>query len=277
VLAVAAVLLALWPALTAPAVAPPDLRGGLVVAYTPLGYAPDPSWRPRAAGLRADADSLRRIGAVAVVTERSTRALAPVCRFLKRRGIRTVIVGVADPTDAAELRVARRLRRCADGYAVGSGGLVSRRYARRSLERAVAALRRDTGRPVAVRERIESYRADPGLLRLGDWVFPLVDADPRHGAQEACGATMQAYQTLRARVPPDRRVVVAAAGLPTAVAPAANEHAQRAYLTCLASRDIPFVLDEAYDQPWRGGAGATRGVFRADGTPKRFAARWRRP
>ncbi len=250
---------------------PPALAGGgRVVVYTPRGWAPDASWRPSAAGLRADAGALVRLGTVAAVTERTTAALRPACRFLKRHGVDTVIVGVADPGDAAELRAARALRRCADGYAVGSGGLAAGHYRRRQLDAAVAMLRRASARPVAVRERVASYEADPGLLQAGDWVFPLVEADPRRGAQEACGATMADYQRLRARVPAGR-VVVLAAGLPTAGAPGAGEHAQRAYFACLASRGIPFAHDEGFDQPWRGGADASRGLFRAGGSPKLYA------
>ncbi len=257
--------------------APDLLGGGTLVAYTPLGYLPDAAWRPRAAALRADAEDLARLGARAIVTPRATRALAPVCRFFKRRGFVTVVVGVADPTDAAELRAARALRRCADGYAVGSGGLAARRYPRPALEAAVAWLRRTTGRPVAVRELLASYRTDPRLLWVGDWVFPIADGDPTGGAQEACGITATAYRELLERGPQDRPLALAATGLPTAGAPAANEHAQRAYFMCLASRRVPFAHDEAYDQPWRGGVAARRGLFRDDGTPKLFAWQLARP
>ncbi len=256
----------------------PDLfGGGKLAVYRPLGFLPDPSWRPRAASLRADAEDLWRLGFRAAVTERTTRGSKPVCRFLKRHGFVSVIIGVADPTDAAELRAARALRRCADGYAVGSGGLATRRYGRRALEAAVAGLRRATGRPVAVREQVASYRADPHLLGVGDWVFPIPAIDVPHGAQEACGVTMAAYRELLERGPQDRPIALAAAGFPTAGQPGANEHAQRAYLSCLASRDVPFAYDEAYDQPWAGGAAGALGLYRDDGTPKLLAWQLARP
>lgn len=272
----AGVLLGRAPANGAPSA--PDLSGGgALIAYTPSGYAPDATWRASAAGLRADAEDLARFGGRAIVTERTTAALEPVCRFFKRRGFATVIVGVADPTDAGELRAARSLRRCADGYAVGSGGLAAKRYRRSALVTAVAELRRATGRPVAVRELAASYRADPALLGVGDWMFPVVAPDPARGAQEACGVTMAVYRELLERGPQDRPLALASAGLPTADTPGANEHAQRAYFSCLASRGVAFAYDEAYDQPWRGGGAATHGLFRADGTPKLFVWQLARP
>src|SRR5262245_11688143 len=149
---------------------PPDLfGGGKLVVYTPLGWRPDAAWRPRASALRADAEDLTRIGFRAALTARTTVASKPICRFLRRHGFVSVIVGVADPTDVAELRAARALRRCAAGYAVGSGGLAAGRYRRPALEAAVTALRRTTGRPVAIRELVASYRTDPRLLTVGDW------------------------------------------------------------------------------------------------------------
>src|SRR5262245_58734728 len=272
-------VLLLVAALAGPACATaPDLfGGGTLVVYRPLGYSPDAAWRPRAAALRADAEDLRRLGFRALVTRRTPAAMKPVCRFFKRHGFVSVIIGIDDPGDAAQLRAARALRRCADGYAVGDGGLASGRYRRRVLDEAVAALRRATGKPVTVRETIASYRADPRLARAGDWVFPIATADPASGAQDACGLTMAAYRELLERGPQDRPVTLASAGLPTASGPGANEHAQRAYFSCLASRSVPFAYDEAYDQPWAGGGAGTHGLFRADGTPKLFAWQLARP
>lgn len=260
-------------ATTAASLPAPDLfGGGRLVVYSPRGFDPTPGWKPRAKRLRADAESLVRLGVRAVETESTPASLTPVCRFLKRRGIARVIVGVVDPTDAAELRRAARLRRCADGYAVGWGGLSERRYGRDALARAVERLRRRTGKPVAVRERPESYRDDPTLLALGDWVFPLVDPlrDEILGSQESCGWTMQAYRDLLERAPIDRPVTLAATGLPTSGPQGANEAWQRAYFVCLESRNVPFAAFEAFDQPWRRGA-EYYGLLRADGTPKFWA------
>jgi hypothetical protein len=251
----------------------PDLfGGGRLVVYAPRGFDPTPGWKPRAKRLRADATALAGIGVRAVETESTPESLMPVCRFLKRYGIARVIVGVADPTDTAELRRAARLRRCADGYAVGWGGLGERRYTRAALVAAADRLRRRTGKPVAVRERPEAYKDDPTLLGVGDWVFPLVDPlrEEVVGPQESCGATMQAYRDVLERAPVDRPVTIAATGMPTSGSPGANDSWQRAYLVCLESRNIPFAVFEAFDQPWRQGA-EYYGLLRADGSPKLWA------
>lgn len=252
---------------------PPDLfGGGRLVVYAPRGFDPTPGWKPRARRLRADATALLALGVRAVETEGTPESLRPVCRFLKRHGIVRVIIGVADPTDASELRRAATLRRCADGYAIGWGGLAEGRYGREVLARAVERLRRRTGKPVAVRERPESYEKDPTLLGLGDWVFPLVDPlrDEMVGPQESCGSTMQEYRDVLERAPIDRPVTIAATGLPTSGSPGANDTWQRAYLLCLESRNIPFAIFEAFDQPWRQGA-EYYGLLRADGAPKLWA------
>ncbi len=267
-------VLAVVVATAVPSLPPPDLLGsGRLVSYAPRGFDPMPSWRPRAKRLKADAVLLRRLGVGTVVTEATPESLVPVCRFMKRHGIARVIIGIADPTDATEVRRAARLRRCADGYALGWGGLTEKRYSREAVAAVVDRLRTATGRPVAIRERPEAYRADPTLLALGDWVFPLLDplrADML-GSQESCGWTMAVYRELLERAPIDRQVTIGATGLPTAGVAGANEHWQRAYFLCLESRDIPFAMFEAFDQPWRAGV-EFYGLIRADGAPKLWAS-----
>ena len=94
-----------------------------------------------------------------------------------------------------------RLKRCADGYVVGSGE--ARRAAATTaatLDRAIHDVRAATGRPVTTREPLASYRDDASLVRAGDWLFPIVqpwDAEQRD-SQAACGWTI-------VRVPRPRR------------------------------------------------------------------------
>jgi hypothetical protein len=77
-------------------VAPPDLfGGGKLVVYTPLGWTGEAAWRPRAGALRADAADLARIGFRAIVTDRAPPASKAICRFFKRHGFTSVIIGAA--------------------------------------------------------------------------------------------------------------------------------------------------------------------------------------
>ena len=238
-------------------------------------YERDPSAHPSPRALRRDAQSLHAIGFRAVTTHATTPASAPVCRFFKRHGFATVLVGIADPTDAAELRRAVRLRRCADGYVVGTGGLAAGRYDRDALARAIAQVRKQAGRPVTTREPAETLRADPALARIGDWVFPIVqpwDAG-KHEGQEACGYTVFAYRDVAGLAPAGVPTVIAETGLPTEGAPATSEHYQRAFFLCVESRQAPFGYFTAFDDsasadPLR----AHGGLFRADGSPKLWAA-----
>jgi exo-beta-1,3-glucanase (GH17 family) len=252
------------------------LGGGRLVAYAPRGYDPASTRPASARALRADAESLAAVGFTAVTTYGSSRALVPVCRFFKRRGFKTVLVGVWDPRDRAELRRAIRLKRCADGYVVGNEGLTFGRYSRDELAAAIERVRRATGRPVTTRETLKAYADYPSLLRLGDWIFPTIHpwyAEQR-GSQEACGWTIFAYHDLAERAPAGRPTVIAETGLPTEGAPSASEHYQRAFFLCVESRQVAFAHFEAFDQPWkRDDAVAPHwGLFRADGTPKLWAA-----
>jgi hypothetical protein len=255
------------------AAAPNLFGGGRLVAYTPRGFDPRTGRPPDFASVRSDADQLHRRGFRALATYASTRALAPVCRIFKRRGFRTVLIGVADPTDAAAVHAAVRQRGCADGYFVGDGGLGAGRYTRAALVAAVGRIRAASRRPVTVREELAAY--DDALLALGDWAYPI--ADPyRAGAwhpQDACGYGLRQQAALRARLPRGLPLVLAGMGLPTTGPPAASENYQRALYLCLETRRVPFEYAEAFDQPWRGeGPEAHRGLFRDDGTPKMFAA-----
>jgi hypothetical protein len=249
----------------------PDLRGGgRLVAYTPRGYDPQTGRAPGPASLRADADELHRRAFRAITTFSATRALMPVCRVFKRRGFRTVLVGVRNPLDRAELRAAEKQRRCADAYVVGDGGLDAGRYTLADLTRAVRRLR-GTGRPVAVREAVASYD-DPALLTLGDWLFPIANpyrAGETHPAG-ACGFSAKAFLAFTARAPAGVPVVLAETAFPTAGYQGANENYQRAFLLCIETRRVWFEYFEAFDQPWRSEypAAVYWGLFRADGTPK---------
>lgn len=243
------------------------LRAGRTVAYAPLRSGPDA--RPDAASLRADATTLAPRFRVVVTDDAMVRA----CRDFRRRGV-VVVIGVRNPGDAAELRAARRQRRCAAGYVVGGGGLLRGRYRRADVEAAVGVLRA-TGRPVGVRAPLRAFRRDATLFALGDWSMPIVH--PVFGAhahpQGACGWMLRRTREVAARAP-GRSVVFTEVGFPTAGAPALSENYQRAFFACIETRGVPFAHWAAFDEPWRAPPApeAHLGLFRADGTPKQWAA-----
>ena len=254
--------------------------GGRLAAYVPRGWDPAAAKAPSARGLRTDAERLAAVGFTAVTTYGASRELVPVCRIFKRHGFRTVLVGIADPRARAEVARAVRLKRCADGYVVGTGGIAAGRYGRDDLVRTIERVRAKTGRPVTTREPLATYASDPTLVRAGDWLFPIVQpwsADKREG-QDACGWAIFAYRDLAERAPAGVPTLVAETGLPTEGALATSEHYQRAFFLCLVSRQVPFAYFEAFDQPWRAdGVGPHWGLFRADGSPKLWAAQQMQP
>ncbi len=262
-----------WVTAGRAAVLPDLFGGGRLVAYTPRGYDPSTGRPPGPASLRADADELRRLGFRAITTFSATSA---ICRLFKRRGFRTVLVGVADPADRGAVRAAIKQRRCADAYVIGNGGLAAGRYTRDDLARAIRRIRSATGKPATVRETIASYDDDPSLLALGDWLFPI--ANPYRARvwhpQEACGWSVRRYSELKVRVPATTPVVLAETGLPSGGAATVSENYQRAFFPCLESRRVQFEYFEAFDQSWRTDAplGSHWGLLRTDGTPKMLAA-----
>ena len=255
--------------------------GGRLVAYSPSGYDPQTTVRLSPRALHADADALHRVGFRAITTYGSSRALAPVCRFFKRRGFATVLVGIWDPRDRAEVRRAIRLRRCADGYVVGNEGLTFGRYDRAALDAAIRRVRERTDRPVATRETLAAYEKDPSLARAGDWLFPTLHpwyADHRE-SQDACGWTAITFHELKNRTPPEVPLVLAETGLPTEGVLGASEFYQRAFFLCIEARHVAFAYFEAFDQAWKreDAVGPHWGLFRVDGSPKLWAAQQLRP
>lgn len=252
----------------------PPLPDGRIVDYTPAGFGPDATAAPDAAALAADAADLTRLGVRTVVLERATPLLAGVCPVFRTHGI-AVVVGVEHPAATAELEAALAAAECAAGFAVSTSGQADERAA---LTAAVGRLRDDGGHPVAVRAPLAALRADATLLRAGDWT--LVAADPYDAGhahpQDACGWTISEARGLVDAA--GGTPVVIDVGLPTAGNEMANEHYQRAFFACIESRQLRFSHREAIDQPWRGEpTRADYGLFRADGTPKRWAFQQLRP
>ena len=243
------------------------LGGGRLVAYAARDAAASVR-RPR-----TDAESLAAVGFRAVVTAETSRALAPVCRIFRRAGFRAVLVGIRDPTDVAEVRRALALRRCATSYVVPADRVDPRR-----LAAVLRRLRTTTHRPVGTRAPAATYAADADLVRLGDWTLATIDPwfAGHHDSQDACGWAIGVRRDLA--TPPGAPAVIAATGLPTAGTPGTSEYFQRAYFLCLESRQVPLAYVEAFDRPGPDDDVAShRGLFRAGGAPKLWAAQQLHP
>ena len=232
---------------------------------------------PSPRSMRRTPRALAALGFPAVTTYGSSPAIVPVCRFFKRHGFRTVLVGVWDPTDRAEVRRAIRLRRCADGYVVGNDGLTFGRYRKDELvarDRARAkqdgTSRHDARDVEGVRRRPEPAPASATGSSRSSIPGTPGSAGRRRRAAGRSSRIATSPSSRRRAVP----TVVAESGLPTEGAPATSEHYQRAFFLCIESRQLPFAYLEAFDQPWSAAIRCAPhgGLFRADGTPKLWAA-----
>jgi hypothetical protein len=144
----------------------------------------------------------------------------------------------------------------------------------------MAGLRAAAGKPVATREPIDRYETTPSLLALGDWVFALAHPHEENAThpQAACGVVANRFVALRRQVAPDRHVMLET-GLPTAGEATLSENGQRAFLACIETRAVRFAYTAAFDAstPTPRPVDAHAGLFRADGTPKMWAASLARP
>lgn len=91
-----------------------------------------------------------------------------VPRLAQARKLR-VIMGVWNPADAWEVSRAIRQGSHVDAYCVGHEGFPDR-YSLAQLKRAVALIKRRTGKPAARSEL--AIRYTPELAQIGDWLFP---------------------------------------------------------------------------------------------------------
>jgi len=240
------------------------IEGPRAIVYRPLVG--------RLASLAADAATLARLEPTTVVLLAGS-ANVRACRALRAKGVPRIVLAAKDPTAVVEMAALEGGAKCADALVAGWDGLAEGRYDRGALGEAIARLRASTTLPVGVAEPAETLLAPDGPGDLGDFVIATArpfEAGER-GTQEACGWTVFRWHDLRARWP--KREVVVAAGLPTGGVRPASEGYQRAFFACLESRSVAFAMLEAFDRPGPGGTdGRTRyGLFRADGSPKRWA------
>jgi exo-beta-1,3-glucanase (GH17 family) len=121
--------------------------------------------------MEEELDWISRAGYGGVITFGSTDARRDIPELAKGRGL-SVIMGIWNPNDPAEIAAAVARKHYVDGYAVGQNGLNDRRYNYVPLAKTMGYLRFRTRLPVSTTEPIRNYAEDTRLLTIGDWMFP---------------------------------------------------------------------------------------------------------
>lgn len=147
------------------------LNRGCWVTYDPRAFDPVTNPNPSLSSMRKDLKMIRKIGFSGVVTFSSRGTLSEIPRLAKEMRL-NVIMGIWDPGDDKEVRVAIRQARYADAYCVGHNGLDHPDgYDFEQLESAILHVKRRTGRPATTSEEARSYNV-ARIAGLGDWLFP---------------------------------------------------------------------------------------------------------
>lgn len=248
------------------------------VGYTPPTSSPDKGIQATPDEIRAGLSVLREAGFTGLVTYGAHRATTrELIKAGKSLGFRGLIIGIWDPASGEEFAVAQEAAKSPIvlGYCVGNEGY-GRRYSREVLGRAIADLRRATGKPVTTTEEFDDY-SDEALSELGDWIFP--NAHPYfHGRLDPAAAvrwTAGAFDDISGR---SRRFVwFKEVGLPSTGDSTGqlSESAQEEYYLGLAGTSVHFAYFEAFDQSWKADQSVEPhwGIFNADLSPKLLGKR----
>ncbi|MBF0248514.1 MAG: glycosyltransferase, partial [Alphaproteobacteria bacterium] len=139
--------------------------------------------------------------------------------------------------------------------------------------------RRRTNRAVSTGETWDIWLKHPELVREVDFISAhILPYWEGILAEDAVEYAMGRYEALRAAYP-GKRVVIAEFGWPSRgynmkaadTGPLLQAEILRKFISEASSRDIPFNLIEAFDQPWKvneGSVGAYWGLFDASGNAK---------
>jgi exo-beta-1,3-glucanase (GH17 family) len=245
------------------------------VAYAPTHYYPsgNPPMFPSDESIRADLAILHAAGFSGLVTYGADLPTIP--RIAQNVGFTAVLLGIWNPADATEMRLAEDAARSpiVAGFIVGNEGLGFHRYAPAVLRDAMDRIRTESGKPVSTTEVAESYFAKP---ELGQWSdFLAVNAHPYfHEIRDPIKAaewTAGVYASLRESYP-DKEILLKEVGLPTA-APGLSEKSQYDYYRALKRTGVEFVYFEAFDAMFKEGTiERSWGIFHADRSPKPAAS-----
>jgi exo-beta-1,3-glucanase (GH17 family) len=231
------------------------------VSYFPTDFDPTttpPQW-PSEASVREDLRVLHSAGFNGLVTYSSNYANrdAPdealdIPALAQESGFEGMIVGVWNPTDEQELRVAEQSAQhpIVVGYCVGNEGL-DERYDLETLVSAMERLRRATGKPVSTTEQVHDYYENSPLWKISDWIFP--NAHPYFSGyrdpQEAVAWTRQVFEALDSVS--DKPLVFKEVGLPSGGDTDLSEARQAQYYRLMKETDVVYVVFEAFDAPWK--------------------------
>jgi exo-beta-1,3-glucanase (GH17 family) len=231
------------------------------VAYSPTHFDPttSPARWPSEEDLRADLQALHAAGFNGLVTYSShyeNGAAAgkwlDIPRLAGQAGFEGMIVGVWDPKDEQELKVAEQWGNYPNvvGYSVGNEGL-DVRYDVETLKKAMQRLRQSTAKPVTTTEQVTDYYENSPLWKISDWIFP--NAHPYFSGyrnpQEAVGWTEKVYKTLQ--TVSDKPLMFKEVGLPSSGEAGLSESNQAQYYQLLRKTPVQYVVFEAFDAPWK--------------------------
>ena len=232
------------------------------VAYSASTFDPtqNPIAWPTRDDIRHDFQVLRSVGFEGLVTY-GTRSLDPnnlnqiidMPKLAQEEGFQGIVVGVWDPNDEDELRMAEEVSQheIVLGYSVGNEGLDSR-YSFEALSRAIERLRARTGKPVTTTEELGDYRNNEALITIGDWIFPNVHPyfANLHYYEWAAEWTGEIFDDFEARF--DQPVIFKEVGLPSAGDWELSEENQALYYQALRDSHVNYIVFEAFDSPWKG-------------------------
>lgn len=252
------------------------------VSYSPTNMNPQQGIWPTEDSIRQDLQTLRNYGFQGVATYSAYETLAQIPRIAREVGLQGVIMGLwsfpqVDPVvGPIEWNNALQAKAYVDAYCVGNEGILSGRYGFAEVSQAVNSLRSLTQKPVTTNEELSIYFSTPGLVDLGDWIYPNIHpywAGMRE-PQPAVQWTVQKFNLLQQRAPA-RFIVCKELGLPTAGAPDCSEARQSEYYYRLCGTGVRFHFFEAFDQPWKTTQPVEPywGLFRSNRAPKQFVQR----
>ncbi len=211
-------------------------------------------YQPKAETLYQDLKVLRRAQFTGLITYGSAGIMGTQFPSIAQSlGFQGIIMGIWGPNNPVELKNAQAAASLPIvlGYVIGNEGLSGTRdrYTLSDLCSAITDLRSRSGKPVATAEDVDTYDVRPGLLSVGDWIFPI--AHPYwHGIEEPQRAIQWEQDQYDAFLEKTNRFVLfEEGGLPTAGANGLSESNQDLFYSGLAKTEVRFAYFEAFDQP----------------------------